>query len=88
MFVAVGVSGTIFTSTDGISWTKQTSPTAASLDGITYGNGMFVAVGYSGTIIVYVYTITNAVAIDAEGNMTVPVIDELIKRIEALEAKI
>ncbi|MFC5404740.1 immunoglobulin-like domain-containing protein [Cohnella soli] len=50
-FVAVGISGTIITSSDGTSWTNQTSGTPNQLNSITYGNNMFVAVGAAGTII-------------------------------------
>ena len=52
LFVAVGVSGTILTSPDGITWTSRTSGTNNWLDGITYGNGLFVAVGLNGTILI------------------------------------
>ena len=51
MFVAVGESGNIVTSTDGIAWTRQTSPVSSTLIAVTYGNGMFVAVGESGSIV-------------------------------------
>jgi len=50
-FVSVGNSGTILTSSDGISWTKRTSGTSKYLRGVTYGNGLFVTVGESGTIL-------------------------------------
>jgi len=43
--VAVGSHGTILTSRDGVNWTEQTSPAKAGLNGVTYGNGLFVAVG-------------------------------------------
>lgn len=48
-FVAVGESGRILTSSDGISWTDRGSGGAASLSRVTYGNGIFVAVGNSST---------------------------------------
>ena len=51
MFVTVGQSGTILTSSDGISWTSRTSGTTNTLYGITYGNSTFVTVGVSGTIL-------------------------------------
>ena len=55
MFVAVGGNtGSktyIVTSTDGITWTKQTSPFSNELRAIVYANGMFVAVGASGNIV-------------------------------------
>ena len=50
-FVAVGERGSIFTSPDGVSWTRRTSGTNQSLYGVTYGNGTFVAVGESGTVL-------------------------------------
>jgi hypothetical protein len=48
--VAVGKGGTILTSPDGVSWTARASPTGNYLFGVTYGNGLFVAVG-GGTIL-------------------------------------
>jgi len=45
-FVSVGNSGTILTSSDGISWTKRTSGKWEYLKGVTSGNGLFVTVGY------------------------------------------
>ena len=51
IIVAVGNSGTILTSPDGLSWTVRTSPTSEDLKGIIYGNNTFVAVGNSGTIL-------------------------------------
>ena len=51
LFVSVGKSGTILTSSDGTSWTKRTSGTSWGLSGVTYGNGLFVTVGVSGIII-------------------------------------
>ena len=50
MFVTVGDSGTILTSSNGTSWTKRISGTSNNLYGITYGNGLFVSVGYKGSI--------------------------------------
>jgi hypothetical protein len=44
-FVAVGGSGTILTSPDGVNWTARTSGTSNWLLGVVYGNGLFVAVG-------------------------------------------
>ena len=51
LFVTVGQSGTIVTSSDGTSWTKKNSGTSTLLWGVTYGNGLFVSVGQSGTIL-------------------------------------
>ena len=50
-FMAVGFSGEIVTSPDGITWTRRTSGTTVSLSGITYGAGKFVVVGLRGTIL-------------------------------------
>jgi len=47
LFVTVGTEGTIFTSSDGVRWTKRNSGTDKSLSDVTYGNGIFVAVGGS-----------------------------------------
>lgn len=44
LFVATGLVGTIITSPDGISWTKRHCDTRRDLNGITYGEGRFVAV--------------------------------------------
>ncbi|MCK7512952.1 MAG: hypothetical protein MZV70_58980 [Desulfobacterales bacterium] len=44
----MGNNGTVVTSSDGVSWTQRTAVTSSILNGITYGNGLFVAVG-SGT---------------------------------------
>jgi len=51
LFVAVGKRGAIFTSWDGVNWTKRDSKTRTDLWGVTYGNGLFVAVGILGTIL-------------------------------------
>ena len=51
MFVAVGNSGKIATSTDGTTWTQRTSIFGTTtIYGIGYGQGMFVAVGVSGKL--------------------------------------
>jgi len=55
-FVAVGDTGTIMTSTDGVTWVQRQSGTSYPLYGIAYGNGQFVAVasaytGAPGTIV-------------------------------------
>ena len=52
VFVAVGQSGTILTSPDGLVWTDNT-PTTSSicLYGVTFGGDAFVAVGDTGTVL-------------------------------------
>jgi hypothetical protein len=51
MFLTVGSSGTILTSSNGTSWTKRTSGTSETLSGVNYGNGLFVTVGRTGTVL-------------------------------------
>jgi photosystem II stability/assembly factor-like uncharacterized protein len=51
LWVAVGESGTILTSSDGITWTSRTSGTSEALYVVTYGNNTFVTVCDSGTIL-------------------------------------
>src|SRR4051794_29222363 len=46
-FVAVGESGVILSSADGMTWMQSQSGMTNSLSGIAYGNGQFVAVGES-----------------------------------------
>ncbi len=51
-FVAVGDSGSIWTSSDhGKSWNQVSSPTAAKLLDVAFGSSTFVAVGESGTVV-------------------------------------
>src|SRR6185436_3314461 len=49
--VAVGDNGSIYTSTNGVHWRKQSSGTSQWLRGITWGNGTFVAVGENGKLL-------------------------------------
>lgn len=54
LFVAVGDAdeeGLIFTSTDGIDWTKRESPTFNNLNGIAGNGSCYIAVGDNGTIL-------------------------------------
>ena len=51
IFVVLGNSGTILTSSNGTSWSSRTSGTSNGLEQITYGNSTFVVVGSSGTIL-------------------------------------
>src|SRR5262249_28183511 len=52
--VAVGDSGAIYASSNGITWKRQTNTGIANLTndlrGVTWGNGLFVAVGTGGFI--------------------------------------
>jgi len=50
-YVAVGDSGMIITSDNGIDWVQRYSSTNTSLKGVTYGKGLFVAVGSNGAIL-------------------------------------
>src|SRR4051794_18714937 len=45
LFVAVGEQGTILTSIDGSNWLARASGTTTRLRAVTYGKGMYVAVG-------------------------------------------
>jgi len=45
LFVAVGTGGAICTSPNGINWISRTSGTSNTLNGVAYGNNVFVAVG-------------------------------------------
>lgn len=47
LHIAVGLSGTILTSSDARSWAIQTSGTSEPLYGVCYGNSLWVAVGGS-----------------------------------------
>ncbi|HMJ91006.1 MAG TPA: hypothetical protein VK530_14385, partial [Candidatus Acidoferrum sp.] len=47
MFVAVGASGAIVTSNDGLSWTQRVSNSSANFTAITFGDGRFVAISDS-----------------------------------------
>lgn len=50
-YVAVGASGAIANSTNGIQWTVS-YPSAQVLNGVTYGSDKFAVVGYGGTILI------------------------------------
>jgi Pectate lyase superfamily protein len=51
LYVAVGSSGTILTSSDGIVWSSTISGTSQNLLSVIYGGGLFVATGTNGTVI-------------------------------------
>lgn len=51
IFVAVGTSGNIQTTPDGVTWTPQESGTTAHFNGIAFVNDRFLALGDSGTIL-------------------------------------
>ncbi|MGE5254547.1 MAG: choice-of-anchor D domain-containing protein [Planctomycetaceae bacterium] len=51
MFVAVGESGALYTSSDGEAWKERRSGTDQPLRDAAYGGGAFVAVGGGGTIL-------------------------------------
>ena len=50
IFVSVGAAGTVYTSTDGITWTSRTSGTASVLRTVTYGGGLYVCGGAGGVL--------------------------------------
>jgi hypothetical protein len=49
--VVVGDQGTVLTSPDGVNWHAETSSTTTLLNGITFGDGLFVAVGGSSVFV-------------------------------------
>src|SRR5436190_10455960 len=48
---ALGTTSYIITSTDGVTWTFPNRPTSYTLNAVTFGNNLFLAVGNAGTII-------------------------------------
>lgn len=53
-FVAVGESGTVLTSKNGVTWDVKTLPALTWLNGVAFGNGRFVSVGdYSNNARIY-----------------------------------
>jgi hypothetical protein len=50
VFASVGAGGTAYTTTDGITFTSQTTGTSSSLRCIIYGGGIFVAAGFGGVL--------------------------------------
>ena len=63
MFVTVGQSGIIFTSSDGNTWTnnRTSSGTSKHLYEVTYGNSTFVTVGYLGILLTILEPINETV---------------------------
>ena len=49
-FVAVGATGTILTSPDGLVWTPRSSGTTSQLNGLAWSGKQIVAVGTGGTV--------------------------------------
>ena len=49
--VAVGDNGTIYSSTNGVAWTRVNSGVNDWLRGVAHGGGLFVAVGDHGTVL-------------------------------------
>jgi len=50
-YVAVGNSGAVYRSNDGVAWSSVTSGTTNALNSVAYGAGVFTAVGASGTVL-------------------------------------
>jgi hypothetical protein len=48
LFVAVGDSGTVYTSTNAQQFMQAGTPTNDSLNAVAFGSGVYVAVGQSG----------------------------------------
>lgn len=51
LFVAAGAEGTLLTSADGLSWTRQTSSTTKTLYDVAFSGTLFVATGLDGTLL-------------------------------------
>ena len=51
LFVAVGNTGAISTSTDLVTWTTRTSGTASNLSAVIYGNNIYVTGGTGGVLL-------------------------------------
>lgn len=71
VYVAVGNSGIIMRSTDGITWTHSSSGTSQNLLGVYYSGFVWVAVGARGTVLTSYNGITwNATATDILNDLT------------------
>lgn len=88
LFVAVGSAGVAITSPDGLTWDLQPAvPGSPNLYGVIFGSDRFVIVAPDTPPSSIIFAFTNAVAVDSEGNMTVPIINSILERLKALEAK-
>ncbi|MBN1982621.1 MAG: hypothetical protein JW795_13895 [Chitinivibrionales bacterium] len=71
MYVAVGASGTILTSSDGNAWVQRTSATRERFTGIAFGKDIFLIVGEAGTVLIssdgIVWTLQNEIDKDLRG---------------------
>ena len=50
VFLAGSTLGTIYTSTDAVTWSARASLTASSITSFTYGNSLYVYGGYTGAL--------------------------------------
>lgn len=50
-FVAVGIAGTILSSSDGVVWSKRISTVTTHLNTIAYGNSLYLAAGDDGVVL-------------------------------------
>jgi photosystem II stability/assembly factor-like uncharacterized protein len=57
-FVAVGNSGAMYKSTDGVAWTPVSLPTASGLNAALFAQSYFIAAGASGSIFYSLDTVT------------------------------
>lgn len=49
-FIAVGKSGAVALSDDGLTWRRSAAPTARDLKAVAFGNGIYLAAGDHGTL--------------------------------------
>jgi hypothetical protein len=58
-WMAAGGSGTFWTSTDGVTWTRSTTTVITQTNSVKYGGGIWVATGYDSGSKTVVVTSTN-----------------------------
>ena len=49
-YIAVGTAGTVLSNNDGNTWVARTSNTSSDLNAVTFGNGLYLAVGNTAII--------------------------------------
>ena len=70
IFIAVGVTGALFSSTNGINWTALVNPLpAVTLNAVTYYGGKYLAVGAGGVILLSTDGITFTPQTSGTGNV-------------------
>jgi hypothetical protein len=70
LYVLVSTNATLYTSTNGTTWTSRTSGTASAINTVTYGNGLYVYGAASGTYVTSTDAITWNQALSVVGSIT------------------